>query len=250
MATVHVELVDAVTQTPIAEADLPIEQLPESFAVSTTLHLGDHDFHVEHAEPVTRAEFAASGRLRLVLRKIEHVDPKKILFSLPTLEHALPPLRPGGSDDALTIHEDDWRQVELVAESLLPAVETELAAIREVLAERGDLPGFRRLHVRERIAQPLAALRLPLDDIHSTLGAPPRRDLAISDRGSLVEGGFAFASGDGAIYGRAEHEHVVALCAWRDASLAPLVELARTQGLILVDWCATAILRPGPRGFV
>jgi hypothetical protein len=66
----------------------------------------------------------------------------------------------------------------------------------------------------------------------------------------VVDGGFAFDAGEGMIYGRAEHEHVVALCIWRDASLAPLVELARTHGLVLVDWCATSVLRPGARGFV
>ena len=250
--TVHVELFDAVTRELLGAADLPIDQLPESFAVSTTLHLGNTDWHVEEADPVDRAEFAARGTLRLVLRKIEHVDPKKILFSLPTLENALPPLLPSdpAAAAAFTIHEDDWRQIELVAESHAAAIDADLAAIREVKSERGDLPGFRRLHVRERIPQPLAALRIPLDDIRTALGAPPRRDLALHDRGSIVEGGFAFDAGEGMIYGRAEHEHVVALCIWRDAGLAALVELARTHGLVLVDWCATSVLRPGARGFV
>jgi len=247
--TVHVELIDAVSRERLGEADLPIDQLPESFAVSTTLHIGNGDWHVEKADPVTRAEFAASGHLRLVLRKIEHVDPKTILYSLPTLESALPALVPGDAD-ALVIHEDDWRQIELVSVTHAAALDAELAAIREVISERGDLPGYRRLHVRERIPQPLAPARVPLDDVAIALGSPPRRDVAVADRGSVVAGGFAFAAGDGAIYGRAEHEHVVALCVFRDASLAALVELARTHDLVLVDWCATQVLRPGPRGFV
>ena len=250
--TVHVELIDAVTREQLGEADLPIDQLPESFAISTTLHLGNGDWHVEEADPVTRLEFAASGHLRLVLRKIEHVDPKTILFSLPTLENALPPLVPGDAADALTLHEDDWRQVELVSSSHAIALDAELAAIRDVKSEREHegIPGYRRLHVRERIPHPLAPARIPLDDIATALGSPSRRAVAVHDRGSLVESGFAFAAGDGAIYGRAEHEHVVALCIFRDASLAPLVELARTHELVLGDWCATQILRPGPRGFV
>src|SRR5690242_17556226 len=111
MRAIHVELFDAATGTLIGEADLPAEQLPESFAASTTLHLGDADWHVERAEPMTRDEYVKAGHLVLRLREVVQVDPKQILFSLPTIEDALPPLHDGPGEEAAALREDDWRQV-------------------------------------------------------------------------------------------------------------------------------------------
>jgi hypothetical protein len=69
--TVHVALMDAASGRSIGEVDLPSDNLPESFAVATTLHLGDSDWTVEDAEPVTRAAAVAAGRLRLVVRQVQ-----------------------------------------------------------------------------------------------------------------------------------------------------------------------------------
>ena len=56
MTTVHVVLINAATQQVLGEVELPAEQLPEAFAVATTLNLGDRDWSVGRAEPATRAE--------------------------------------------------------------------------------------------------------------------------------------------------------------------------------------------------
>jgi hypothetical protein len=130
--TIHVELFDAATSTLIGEADLPVDQLPESFATSTTLHLGGADWHVEHAEPMTRAEYVKTAHLVIRMRKIEYVDPQQMLFSLPTIENALPPVRPGTHDGAAALQEDDWRQVELVTRTFTAALTDELEAIRAI----------------------------------------------------------------------------------------------------------------------
>src|SRR5688572_27711365 len=122
MPTIRVELVDAATGTALGVADLPAEDLPDSFAAATTLQLAGADWHVERAEPVTRDDYVASGQLKLVLRKLVYVDPRKILYSLPTLEDALPPLRDGDAAAAYAMHEDDWRQVELVAARFEPEI--------------------------------------------------------------------------------------------------------------------------------
>jgi len=237
VATIHVLLINAETGTPLAEVKLPPEQLPESFAVATTMHLGDSEWSVERAEPATRAEAAAAGRLRLVLRPIQRVDPKQILFSLPTLENALPPTR-DGSGDVLRIHEDDWRQVELVAPRFEPEIAAELAAIREVHAERTG-PGFRRLHVRERIPEPLAGTAIAIDAV----ARAPRRLLGFDGATTVVAGGFAVDVVGGAIYGYEEAGRVVVVGAWRAGSEA-LATLARAQQLIIVDWCRATMIRP------
>lgn len=53
MKPIRVASIVSSTSTLIGEADLPAEPLPESFAESTTLHLGDDRWDVEHAEPMT-----------------------------------------------------------------------------------------------------------------------------------------------------------------------------------------------------
>ncbi|HTR51901.1 MAG TPA: hypothetical protein VMJ10_14395 [Kofleriaceae bacterium] len=228
VAMVRVELVDASTGKSFATAHLPVEQLPESFAASTTLHLGDADWHVEAAEPVTRAEYTATGALRLTLRKLVQVDPKTILFSLPTLENVLPPTRPGSAP--VRLHQDDWRQIELVTADQLPAVMAELAAIRDVIASRKGA-GFTRIHVRDKIVEPLQGVRVEV--------AGARRPLGIGDE--LVDGGFAID--DGAIYGREHLGTIVALCLRIPSD--HLDGVARAHGLLVVDWCRATVNRFG-----
>jgi hypothetical protein len=234
MPTVHVQLVDAASNLPLGEADLSVEQLPESFAAPTTLHLGGGEWHVEHAEPVTRAEFAASGQLRLRLRKIDYVDPTKILFSLPTLESVLPPMAAAEATNALVLHEDDWRQHELVTAQLEPEIAAELAEIRKVHAERKG-PGFERLHVRERIPEPLRGASIPIAEVEQVLAGATRQPVTFNRHAGSVRGGFAFVRGDSAIYGR-EDGGVVRVLAIAGGEATPLVALAKRHGLVIVDW--------------
>jgi hypothetical protein len=223
---VHVVLVDAATGKTIGESDLPEDQLPETFELATTLGVGGAQWTVERAEPMTRAAYAKSQHLRLELRKIVMVDPKAILFSLPTLETTQPPLHPGDLANALSIHEDTWRQIELVARRFEPEIAAERSAIHAVMLERSGA-GYKRLHVRERIPEPLAGVGLELASLYS---ATELRPLAIGTQ--LVAGGFAY--GD-AIYGRAVDGVVTALCALADPAV--LQAIAVEHDLVVVDWC-------------
>jgi DNA-binding transcriptional ArsR family regulator len=109
------ELTDA-TGVVFARSDLPEGHLPDSFAPETILHLGDDPWLVKHAEPSSAAEFIVSGRLVLTVRRLTTVSPQDVLYSLPTICHALPAVGPAATrDDCLELHEDDWRQVELVS---------------------------------------------------------------------------------------------------------------------------------------
>lgn len=74
--TIAVTLVDAASGNAFATSAMPVEQLPETFLdLSTTMHIGGDDWHVERADPIDRAGYVAAGRLTLVLRKIEKIDP-------------------------------------------------------------------------------------------------------------------------------------------------------------------------------
>jgi hypothetical protein len=243
MTKVHVSFVNAATGEVFGEVDLPIERLPETFELDTTMHLGDADWTVERAEPATRVEFGATGALRLTMRKIELVDPKSILFSLPTIENALPPGHTGDINGAHRLREDDWRQCELIAANLEPDIEAELAKIREVRDER-DGPGFKRIHVRQRIAAPLAGTHVTVADVARVLGEPERHELAVhQSAGVIVTGGFSFGSGEATVYGREDAGLVVELCV--DGDVPPALEqLADRHGLFIVDWCGATVRPP------
>src|SRR6266536_3198985 len=92
--TVSVEFLDAATGVVFARSDVPEGHLPDSFAPETTLHLGDDPWLVEHAEPSSAAEFVASGRLVLTVRRLATVSPQDVLYSLPTICHELPAVGP------------------------------------------------------------------------------------------------------------------------------------------------------------
>lgn len=234
---IRVSFIDADSQAVVGEVNLEPEQLPESFSHNTMLEMAGTDWHVVRAEPMTRVEYIASGRLRLFVRKIEKIDPKDLLFSLPTLENTLPRLCSGDTSTAYKLHEDDWRQHELVAARFEPEIAADLAEIRAVKAERVGV-GFKRLHLRSRIPAPLAGVTMRLSEVVAALGGDlARRDVAIG--GSLVDGGFAYVAGDGAIYGR-EVDGLVETLALDHADPAPLRALASTHKLRIVDWLLRA----------
>ena len=97
---VTVTLIDDTTGAVFASSNMPPDDLPESFAIDTTLHLGEDNWSVIHAEPQTKAEFTKSGKVTLRLRKIETMDPNAISFSQLDITE--------GFDDNESLGADDW----------------------------------------------------------------------------------------------------------------------------------------------
>ena len=238
MPTVHVQLIDAATSRLLAELDLPPEQLPESFEGATTFFIGDLDWNVEHAEPMTRAEFVASGHLRVVLREVEKVDPKQILFSLPTLENALPDMIDGDAGRALAFADDDWRQREYVSARFTPEIQAERADIARVYETHTGV-GFRELHVRKRIPEPLAGVTLAFEDVAAVMRphTDNRHPIAITGHPGIIAGGFAFIGVSLSVYG-IERENIVRVFAVLGGDPAPLLPLVTKHQLVDVEWCA------------
>ena len=112
-ALVDLILIDADSGATLTETEIPSEQLPASFAEPTTLSLGGESWSVVEADPLTATERLQTGRVRLTLRRMEPLNPEDILFSLPTIAGELPSCEPGTA--GLTLHQDDWRQIELCA---------------------------------------------------------------------------------------------------------------------------------------
>jgi hypothetical protein len=141
------------------------------------------------------------------------------------------------------MHEDDWRQLELVASRFEPEIAVELEAIRAVHAERRGV-GFERLHVRKLIEEPLAGVGLGLDEVRAAIGGEVgHRELTFGGAPGVVAGGFAFVVEPGAVYGREDGDRVACLGIARGFEPATFSALAKAHSLLIVDWCHARIIR-------
>lgn len=130
---ITLELRDEALGETIASDEVPLDSLPPSFqGMDTTLTVGDAQYKVVRGDPETRDAIAKAGKVTLTVRKLVAVDPKAILYSVPTIEDVQPSLVVAGSDEtpSIRVHEDEWRQVELVHASHRAAVDAELEDIR------------------------------------------------------------------------------------------------------------------------
>ncbi len=241
--SIRVEFVDISGKHQLPIVDVESEQLPASFELHTVMHLGELDFQVMKAEP---ADFRKTGSLRLELIPIETIDPANILFSLPTLSNELPPAEAPWKPQCLGLHEDDWRQIELISQQRLPEAERELAAIRRV-KDLFNGSGYPELHVR-KLAAPLEGASLSLTELANALpAARGGAGICFREIEASVSDGFAWRTQGGLlVFGTAPEGKVHTLCIeppGRDG--AALAELARRHGLVLADWCAPRLVEPG-----
>jgi hypothetical protein len=254
---IHVTFIDADTQMPFAQSEVPLDRLPETFEMDTTMHLGDDDWHVVKADPLTTAEFAQTGKLVLTLAKVQQVSPKDILYSLPTLNNDLPRVIGGAQQGQriFTMHEDDWRQIEFISTTHTDAIHAQIGEIRRIFDEESvqteRFTAFRRLFVRKEIPAPIAD-PLPLAQVQSLFAANSTSydGLAIGTTTDLVEGGFALDLAGIVLYGQQHEGNVTALGlamgsggSANPATMAGLfAALMRQYSLSLVDWCSMLVL--------
>jgi hypothetical protein len=181
--------------------------------------------------------------------KIQMVDPKTLLFSLATINDALPvvsqTLRPSRSD--LKLHEDDWRQFEAVSKSNQAAVEQELADIQTIYREKskpaGEFRVFTAIHVRKRITQPIPA-SVRWSELLTAFGIESGTVHGIVlEQNAVVRGGFSFHIAQLSVFGTRNGEAVESICF--EMTRSPGLDVARAgkiakffeqNGLILVHW--------------
>lgn len=256
---IHVLFIDGDTGNMFADAVLPADQLPKSFELETTLHLREEPWSVVKADPVKAEDFIRAGKLVLTLRKVQMMPVKNILMTLPTLENEFPALVGTSSlnDPAIfRMHEDDWRQIEFVHQSLREDIQIELAAIEKIFKEhRGpNGRGFTTLHVRKQIPQPLP-FPIMLKDIMALLPAPTQQYQGMSElrQMGLVKDGFAFAIGALALYGQQADGQVMRFGIHHlrhdtpndiPALAAAFDQILSRYELYLVDWCSTLVITP------
>lgn len=246
---VHVEFVNERDNALIGTVDLPLEKLPDTFAVDTTLDIADKKWSVIRAEPVTKPEFAKSSRLRVFLLPITTVPPGELLYSLPTIsndigvgEGSAPP-----DDRVFQIHEDDWRQIEFVSQEYEQEIQSEFNDIRKVYDSRHPGGGFVKVHVRKRVPTPLRKKAIRISDLQREL--PPKRNyVAVGIQRSLgtFQNSFAWdIDDDVTLWGtRNEEGRIQILCLTLRGNnsrslewIAALARLCSKHALCIVDWC-------------
>jgi hypothetical protein len=251
---IEMTVIDAANKVQFAQTELELDQLPETFALETTLNLGDDSWRVVAAQPVTRGEVERAGRLRLTVRKVEvktvpvPFDRSKIKFGMPTVCDPLPAMDGSISladPRIFVIDEDLWRDVELVAQSCAADVESNFAAIRAIRAvETGP---FSDLHPRVAPVTPLSGTGLRLAHVGAALGSAAERagGVVIDTRGAgFVPGSFAFRlPDDGHVYGYCVGAEVAVLGLHRSGSrpelpvaASGLAGLMRQFSLDLIVW--------------
>ena len=242
-ATIHVTFVDAATDQPLSQEQLPAERLTTRLEAATTFEFGAKTYRFVSATPRTAEEIHQQGTAVVVVRR---------LYSLPTHCGGLPAIEEGSSrqdKEVLELQVDEWRQIEFVTRSLQEALEAELSAIKGVrtgFQRQGRV--FETLHVRERLPRPLEGAPFTLGELRAALGEDGTwlEGLALEGSDGLVAGGFATRLGSGiALYGIHQDERLSVLGLHRKELLGVasremrlLASLAAQRQLCLVDWCA------------
>jgi len=242
---IHLTFIDDADGEIFGESVVESDALPESFQADTVLHIGEDDWSVLEAEPMTRREYEASGRLVLRLRRLAVVDPREVLYSLPTLANELPPTDgPLLDGSELLLHGDDWRQIEFVTRAEEALVEKELDVVAQIYRDAQVEDGFQAIHLRRRLEEPLRGVRLTLDELRAALPRAKESRVVIETSSQCVRGSFSFfVTPPLILYGQSVADRVTVLAAAivrHDASTpghAAIRELAEAQDLLLVDWC-------------
>jgi hypothetical protein len=244
---VRVEFVNVETGRVFTTSDVPPENLPDTFTINTTMHLGPEDWEVVSAEPIYKNDFLKSHKLRLVLRKVVLLDPKKILFTFPSICNYLGELtvEPRIGNE-LIIHEDNWRNIEIVSRKFENDVDDDLREIFKVHQEERVGAGFKRLYVREKIEFPLFSVNISFSEIENLFKIDSKFSGLGYDKGTgSVKDGFAFQTQGGIVfYGRKQgydlREFCVAHCI-PNGKLAEDVNIFESfitkYDLCFIDWC-------------
>jgi hypothetical protein len=179
---------------------------------------------------------------------------REILFSLATINDALPDESGNADGREPVLHEDDWRQTEFVHVRHAGLVEAEFQAIRNIHGQHRRRIGFDKVHVRSRVPEPMAGASVELDAL-TTLELEQPRPLRLERHGYRVHGGFAHALSQGQIlYGVARDSWVKVLGLHGTGEMplttvALLEAFARSHDLLLVDWCRCGVGAPGAGSF-
>ena len=239
---IKVTFVNAFDESIIGTSMMPPDRLPESFEAPTTMHLKEEDWSVEEAIPVTAAEFKETGELTLRMLKVEKMDPKELLYSIPTISNELPGTFRANYIDGqpYEISEDDWRQLEFLKPSALPKIEQECEAINQLKAEHSvpldNFTAFKECHVRDIIGEP--GLKVSLNDLLVLLEQSTADRLKLRDDQGWVKNGFSITTPHSVYFGLEENGKISDLCLGdpTEGTSEEIHRIVHHFDLVFVNW--------------
>ena len=190
---------------------------------------------------------------RAQAKGVREIDPHSILFNLPTICDVAPATIQEASHnnpEAIHIHEDDWRQIEFIAQTDLPQVDREMASIDAFKHANWTGVGWKSVYIRKERPDGLLPNHLPYSMIDSVPHGPIQ-ELVIGSVGqeAIVKGGFAVRlSSTLFMYGR-QSQGIIAdlglsMSGDQKGSVPTqdLLVLCRRFHLIVADWCAGRVI--------
>ena len=180
--------------------------------------------------------------------RVTMVPVESLLYSLPSIAGDLPEDGEPGHDGDVRLLEDDWRQVEFVGAAHRAEVAADIADIRKIFETGRAGIGFKRLHARKRVPDPLTGTGAAMPEDLACLAAP----LRLHDHDRRVKAGFACPLSSGwTLYGvgSVRQPRVLGLLRGSGTPAASeidaLMGLAQEHSLLLVHWCSCRVGEPG-----
>ncbi|MBI1210855.1 MAG: hypothetical protein GC190_05290 [Alphaproteobacteria bacterium] len=187
--------------------------------------------------------------------RVTKIDPKKMLFSVPTIANdlaALDPIdKPPGRSDVV-LGEDDWAQLEFYPRNAQPAIQDQLTKLKAFEAANRKSVGWKNVFVRKIERQPIITIANPLKHLEAIVGVPAGGPAYITSSNTIagrVRRGFTFdLGGNIQLYGYAADDGIPVLAASVGAKAdnmrlaSAFMKLHKSDGVMLVDWRAQLLL--------
>ncbi|GKX53631.1 hypothetical protein [Budvicia aquatica] len=259
--TIRVKFIESGKAEAFAQVDLPIERLPDTFEINTTLHIAEEDWEVVSAVPPQKAQFEKTGTLDITLCKpeITYVDPSEILFSLPTINDELPALEnPPSMENVMVVLEDDWRQCEFIAGRYHNEINQECQSVINIYDTQRVESGFKTLHVRKIITHPLTETRITLAALENAFTIEHRyQAVAFNNNASTIINSFAVKSPSGWIFwGQTDDNGDISTLCLRQSETADISAITgqidafiADNNLYLIDWIQVFVCGEGAASF-
>jgi hypothetical protein len=177
------------------------------------------------------------------------MDPKAILFTLPTISNDLAPLEPVEDElrrSDFAFHEDDWSQVEFFPKGQFVTVQRALREYKSFEIANRAKYGWRNIYVREIDRAAVIVGSRALSRLEATLGwkaGPAPLLLSSTSITGRVKDGFSLALGGSVtLYGYATPAGIPVLGALvgdnpdHHTLIDAFIKLNAAEGLLLVDW--------------
>lgn len=222
--------------------------LPESFRDSPAYKIREQPWFVVRAEPAERGEMIRQRTLTLSMipvGSLREVPPGEWTYPIPTIADSDPAMLDRyPSRDAFRLPFEAWRQTEWVSDTMIDAIISTQAEIRDVIRRIGVENAIRQIVVRDRVRQPLEGVNLTLSSLTDRLAQLKldARVVELAVRQDLVDAGFAISIMDDChLYGVHREGRISVLGLHAGPEFDLTIFAALIPNALLVDWLIPAV---------